>query len=293
MPPMPVLNWLVLFAAGVSWGATQLFSKIAVSTGHAPVGLVLWQVLIGIVVLGALMLARRMTLPLGRHHLIFYAVCALLGTVVPHSLSYTVISYIPVGVASLLIATVPMVTLLLAAPLGIERASPRRVLGLGLGAAAVVLVVGPETSLPSPEQAGWAALLLIVSLSYAAENVYIARFQPAGIGAVETLMGLTVGALVFILPAVAVGGLWVDISPMAAAEQAAILGALLHIGAYLGLVWLIGQAGPVFASQIGYVVTLSGVGFGMIVLEEAHSPWIWLALVLMLAGLALVRPRVG
>ena len=66
---------------------------------------------------------------------------------------------------------------------------------------------------------------------------------------------------------------------------------LAHLGAYGGFVWLIGRAGPVFAAQVGYVVTLTGVILGMAVLGETHSAWVWAALVTMLAGLALVQPR--
>ena len=56
-------------------------------------------------------------------------------------------------------------------------------------------------------------------------------------------------------------------------------------------IYLIGQAGPVFASQVAYAVTLAGVLWGMALFGERHSPWIWLSLALMLAGLALVTPR--
>ena len=46
-----------------------------------------------------------------------------------------------------------------------------------------------------------------------------------------------------------------------------------------------------FASQIAYVVTGSGVALGMLIYDERHSPWVWAALALMFAGLALVRPK--
>ncbi|MCZ6859704.1 MAG: EamA/RhaT family transporter, partial [Alphaproteobacteria bacterium] len=46
-----------------------------------------------------------------------------------------------------------------------------------------------------------------------------------------------------------------------------------------------------FASQAAYAVTLAGVLWGMALFGERHSPWIWLSLALMLAGLALVTPR--
>ena len=73
--------------------------------------------------------------------------------------------------------------------------------------------------------------------------------------------------------------------------MALIATTILHIGAYGGFVWLIVRAGPVFAAQVGYIVTLTGVFLGMAVLGENNSSWVWLSLVAMLAGLALVKPR--
>lgn len=46
-----------------------------------------------------------------------------------------------------------------------------------------------------------------------------------------------------------------------------------------------------FASQMAYVVTVSAVLFSALTLSEIYSGWVWSALVLMLAGLALVQPR--
>jgi len=50
-------------------------------------------------------------------------------------------------------------------------------------------------------------------------------------------------------------------------------------------------AGPVFASQEAYVVTLAGVAWGMLLFGEVHSPWGWGALVAMIAGFALIKPH--
>ena len=46
-----------------------------------------------------------------------------------------------------------------------------------------------------------------------------------------------------------------------------------------------------FASQVAYVATGSGVALGMLIYDERHSPWFWAALALMFAGPALVRPK--
>ena len=56
---------------------------------------------------------------------------------------------------------------------------------------------------------------------------------------------------------------------------------------------IIRLAGPVFFAQVAYLVTASGVLWGMALFGERHSGLIWLALALMLAGIALVNPRSG
>ncbi|MEM6906204.1 MAG: DMT family transporter [Pseudomonadota bacterium] len=285
------LIWLVLGGAGLAWGATQPLSKVAVSTGHNAVGLVFWQCLIGILALGLVMALTGRRLPRSRPFLIFYGVCAFLGTALPHSLSFTALAHVPAGIASILMASVPLATLFLSIPLGIDRPGPRRLLGLALGAASVLLVLGPEASLPEPGQAAWAALYLVVVFSYAVENVYIAKYQPEGTDPVQTMMGLFAGAFLMVLPVVAIANTWVLPESFGAPEAALIGASLLHVAAYMGFVWLIGAAGPVFAAQVGYVVTLAGVFLGILFLGESHSGWIWAALVLMLAGVSLVRPK--
>ena len=64
---------------------------------------------------------------------------------------------------------------------------------------------------------------------------------------------------------------WFSLAPLGAPEAAILVAAVLHLAAYLGLIWLIGRAGPVFASQVGYVTTGSGVFLGMLLYGEHHS----------------------
>jgi len=52
---------------------------------------------------------------------------------------------------------------------------------------------------------------------------------------------------------------------------------------------LIKRAGPVFFSMVNYVATLIGMGLGIWVFSDAHSYWIWAALVLIGASLVLVN----
>ncbi|MCH7565494.1 MAG: DMT family transporter, partial [Gemmatimonadetes bacterium] len=50
-------------------------------------------------------------------------------------------------------------------------------------------------------------------------------------------------------------------------------------------------AGPLFAAQTGCIVTASGVFWGIIILAEEHSAWVWAALAVIFAGVTLVNPR--
>ncbi|MEM9061697.1 MAG: DMT family transporter [Pseudomonadota bacterium] len=283
--------WLVMLLCGLAWGSTQLFSKLVVNAGHHPVGISFTGTVLGAVALAALLIVRGQSLPLTRRHLIFYAVCGLTGTALPHVLGYTGMQHLPVGVMSIVIAMVPIMTYLGAIIIRMERLDGVRSLGLIFGAVAVLFLVVPDASLPEPEKVAWLALPLLTSLCYTIENLYIGRAQPRDIDPMQTMCGLFWAALLLLLPAVFVSGEIMMLGAFDLAELSLIAMTACHVGAYAGFVWLISRAGPVFAAQVGYVVTLAGVFLGIIVLGEQNSIWVWASLIVMMLGLALVQPR--
>ena len=66
---------------------------------------------------------------------------------------------------------------------------------------------------------------------------------------------------------------------------------LISVVAYTMFVLSVTLFGSVFSSQVGYVVTLAGVFWGMLIFGEKPSIWIWLSLCAMIIGLALGTPR--
>ncbi|MGF1551617.1 MAG: DMT family transporter [Paracoccaceae bacterium] len=289
--PAALVLWGGLLGIGTAWGLTQFFMKIAMTSGLHPVGAALWQAVAGALVATAVLLATGRRLPLSWRHCAFFAACGLLGTALPASLSFTAIQHLPVGIQALTLSTVPLMTLALALPIGLDRPEPRRLAGLGLGALGVALIVGPEASLPEPGQAAWVVLPMIVALSYASENIVIARFRPEDADAFVTGCGLLWAATVMLAPIVALGGLDATPDDLGAPFAALVAAVLLNIVAYVGFVWLNGEGGAVFASQVGYVVTATGVVSGLVFLGERHAWTVWLAMALLFAGIALVRPR--
>ncbi|MDU8910254.1 DMT family transporter [Aestuariicoccus sp. MJ-SS9] len=286
------LPFAALAAIGAAWGATQPLAKIAVSEGYRHFGILFWQMLIGAAVLGALTFLRGKGLPLRRDTLSLYLVIALIGSVLPGIASYTAAIHLPAGVLSILLSTVPMLAFPVALVLGLERLRWRRFVGITLGLVGVALLILPDTSLPDPAQARWIPVALIASAFYAVEGNYVSRWGTCGLDPVQVLAGASALGTLIVLPLALGSGQFIDPrGPWGAPDRAVVASALLHAGAYSGYVALVGAAGAVFAVQVSYLVTLFGVCWAMLFLNEAYSGWIWAAMAVMLAGLTLVQPR--
>lgn len=282
----------VLVALGAGWGLSQPLGKIATSTGHGPFGLIFWQLVICVLVLGAISLPRGRGLSLRPAALRFYLVVAVLGTLVPNATFYVSVARLPSGIMSILISTVPLMAFPLALALGIDRFSALRLFGLLLGLAGVALVAAPGAGLPDRAMLAFLPLALVGPLFYALEGTYVARWGTAGLDPVQAMFGASVTGVVLCLPLVLATGQWIDpLAGFGRAEQALVLSSCVHALVYAGYVWLAARAGAVFAGQTSYLVTGTGMIWAMLLLGERFSPLVWLALVVMLAGVALVRPR--
>jgi len=281
-----------LLIMGAGWGITTPLSKIAVSTGHQPLGLVFWQLVIGAVLLEAIVFVRGGRLALGRRQITLYLAIALLGTILPNTASYRAAAHLPAGVMSIVIAMVPMFAFPIALALGQDRFSIARVVGLGLGLGGVALLVGPEASLPDRAMVAFIPLALIAPFFYGLEGNFVGKFGTAGLDPIEVLFGASVFGAVLSLPLALGFGHWLNpLGGFGAPESALVLSSIVHALVYAGYVWLVGRAGAVFVAQVSYLVTIFGVGWAMLILDEAYSGYIWGALGLMLLGMFLVQPR--
>jgi drug/metabolite transporter (DMT)-like permease len=133
---------------------------------------------------------------------------------------------------------------------------------------------------------------LAAATSYAVENVYISLKRPAELDAATALWGMTVAGTFMLLVT-----LWLADAPYllpfdaGTAELSIALMAVVHLGAYAGLLYMLSHGGVVFASQVSYIVTPAAVMWGVVLLSEEISLSILLALALIMGGLALIKPR--
>lgn len=287
-----LVGLLVLLGAG--WGITQPLAKLAVSTGHAALGLVVWQLAISGVLCGALLKLIGRGLPLTRPALGLYLAVALVGTILPNSASYEAARHLPSGLISILLSTIPMLAFPIALALGLDRFRPRRLAGLGCGLAGVLLIVGPEASLPDPAMLAWVPIALIAPAFYAFEGNFLARWGRPEVDPVQLLCGASIVGVAIALPVALATGRTVAFpapSDWSLAETALVGSSVVHCIVYASYFWMIGRAGPVFSAQVSYLVTGFGVLWAKLLLGESYSAWVWGAMGLMFVGLFLVQPR--
>lgn len=121
--------YTALVAMGLGWGLSIPLSKIAVSTGHQPFGLIFWQLIIVVLCPGAVTLLWGRKVVFARPYLRLFLMVALCGAVLPDIFFYTAAAQLSGGVMSIVIASVAMFSLPIAVVMGNERFS-----GSGFGA---------------------------------------------------------------------------------------------------------------------------------------------------------------
>ena len=183
-------------------------------------------------------------------------------------------------------------TYIAAALIKIERRSTFRMLGVCFGALSIILLIVPTESLPDRSAVPWVFAAIAAAACYTGENLVIAIRLPPGANAFVVLGGMLITATLIMTPFVLATDTFVPLSwPWGASDWAIIGLAILSVVCYGLFIGLVVRAGPVFASQTAYIVTLSGVFWGILIFGEKHSLWIWASLASMLIALALVTPR--
>ena len=154
---------------------------------------------------------------------------------------------------------------------------------------AVVDQVGPLLA-RAPQ--GFGHLLGSGAACYAALNIVLAIRTPRNAGTFVVTCGMFAAGSVVMLPVVLITDSFVPLGwPLPAPSLAAVGLGIISATCYCLYIYLVDQAGPVFTSQTANVVTLAGVAWGILIFGDTHSFWIWLSLVTIMIGLALVRPR--
>lgn len=284
--------YVMLILMGAGWGMSVPLSKIAVSTGHQPLGLIFWQLFVVVTVLGAICAVRGKPVRMARPYWRLLIMVALTGAVLPDIFFYLSAAQLPAGVMSIIISSVPMFSLPIALAMGNETFAWRRVLGLCIGLSGIFILIGPEASLPDRAMAVFVPVALLAPLLYATEGNLVARWGTQGLDSVQVILGASIFGMVLTFPMALLSGQWINPLVTFGVPELALIGAAtLHALTYAAYVWMVGRAGSVFTAQTSYLVTGFGVVWSILLLGERYSGFVWASLALMLMGMFLVQPR--
>jgi drug/metabolite transporter (DMT)-like permease len=195
--------------------------------------------------------------------------------------------YTTSGIAALVVALAPGLTMVLAFVVGLDRISGRRIAGLAVAFSGVAIVValgsGNELSL---ESAKGPLIVLGAPLAFALYNVILkpllGRHDLLALTAATSLVG-TVGLTPF------VRGSTLDAVADATASEAALLLYLGVLATLLGyILWNVGLKGlgPTRAVTYAYAIPPLAVAFGAIFLDEPVTVWLALGGALVVGGIA-------
>jgi drug/metabolite transporter (DMT)-like permease len=256
------------------WGASFMFIKIGVEA-LAPMQVAFGRMFCGATVLLALSAVRREQLPREAATWGHLAIAAALANSIPFTLFAYAEQHVSSALASIGNATVPLFTLLFALMLlPSERPTTRRTVGLVIGFAGVLVVLGAWRGVAAagPDLGGM-LLILVASACYGLSGVYMRRhLSHTPYSSLALSVGqLVVGALelLVVLPFA---------TRMPAHVPARVIAAVFTLGAFgTGIAYvlsygLIRLAGATIASTVTYFIPVVSIAIGVVLMGE-HLSW--------------------
>lgn len=201
---MTTKDWAMLLLLSLLWGGSFFLIGLAVAE-LPPLTIVLLRVGIAAITLWAILLIGDYEIPKSLKLWRTFFIMGLLNNVIPFSLIVWGQNHIGAGLASIINATTPIFTILIAGVvLSDEHMTPQRVVGVLIGLFGVTVLIGTSSlrDLGPSMSIGTLAQLAIIgaAISYGCASVYGRRFKSMGISPFTTAVGQVTTATVILLP---------------------------------------------------------------------------------------------
>ncbi len=290
---MTAREWALLVALATVWGGSFFFAKIAVLE-WPPLTVALARVGLAAAALLTVLRAMGETLRSGRRVWCSFAAMGALNNAIPFSLLFWGQTEISSALASILNATTPVFTVLLAHVLTRdERLSPLRAAGTLLGVGGVAVMVGLAALDDFGRNVAAQVACLGAAASYALAGIYGRRFRGLGVTPLATAAGqLGASTVLLALPVLIVDRPWALMAP--SWQAAAALVALALIGtafAYILYFRILATAGATNLSLVTLLIPAYAILLGAGVLGETIEPRHWWGLALIALGLIAIDGR--
>jgi drug/metabolite transporter (DMT)-like permease len=284
--------WLLLIALGLLWGGSFFFAGIAVR--HIPpITLALARFVLAAAALHIYVAGRFGIYEALLRRWRAFLLLGLLNNAIPHALIFTGQTEIGAGLASILNATTPIWTVVIAHFLTTdEKLTGQKIAGTITGLVGVVILFSPQLSISAKAPLWAMALPILAAISYGFAAIWGRRFQD--IAAPVTAAGQMTASTVIMLPVALIHDQpWTLAVPPAHVMAAVLAMALLSTAlAYIIYFRLIATAGATNASLVTLLVPPSAIFLSFLFLGERLGPEDWAGVAMIGLGLAILDGRI-
>jgi drug/metabolite transporter (DMT)-like permease len=271
--------WTALWAVYIIWGSTYLFIAIAVET-IPPMLAVSTRFIAASAIMAGIVLARGGSL---RTSPVALLSCVVVGCLLPgaNAVLFYAEEDVPTGLASLIIASVPLWVVLLRLALR-ERQSTMVLVGVGTGFAGVAVLLQPEGG----ATAVGIGLCVLSAVMWAVGSVASARLpMPDDPFAATTWTMLAGGLLMLPFGLPEIGSLSVSTGSALAWLYLVTIGSVVGFTAYT---WLLARAPLGLVSTYAYVNPVVAILLGVLFRNESVSARMLVGAAVVVCSVALV-----
>ena len=286
---MKLKHWIVFILLGLIWSTSFLWIKIGVQE-IGPMALVAFRMLFGALTAIAIGVARKVTWPRDWKTWSVFSILGFTNLAVPIFLISWGERTIDSAVASILNATVPLFTIVIAHFwLSDDRMSLQKTFGLLVGFGGVVVLMSKDLATGAHNSAVGQGAVLLAALFYAWSTVFARRTTQHVEGSARGAAPLiTATIFMWIVGPIAEKPFVIPTLPLTwiAALWLGILGSGL---AWLMFYYLLHEIGPTRATLVTYLFPVGGVIFGVLFLREQLSWQLAAGTMLIVSSLAIVN----
>jgi len=262
---MNTRDFLTLLLVSLFWGGSFLFLRLLVIEGLEPLQIVSLRMLFAAVFIAPFFLKKLKKYSFQDHGFPILMI-GLLNTALPFTLFAYASVNLGAGSLSVLQATVPILTALILFSLYRDEFSYMKLFGVLTGFSGLFLLAGPSGELDLFSS----ILCIIASLSYAISGVYLANTSAKIDNSFIGMGSLIVGAILLspFLINFAEANLSISTTSWL---YIAILGIINTSLAYVIFIKLIKRIGSLNASFVTYLVPVSSISLGILILDETFT----------------------
>jgi len=290
---MTASDWALLVLLSVVWGGSFLFIGIAVRE-LPPLTIVALRVVLAAAALRLILGIMGISLPRERQVWAAFLGMGILNNAIPFTLIVWGQSHITSGLASILNATTPLFTVVVAHVLTTdERLTRQRFAGVIVGLLGVAVMIGSSAfqswNVSIPAQLA----VLGAAVSYAFAGVFGRRFKVMGIPPLATAAGQVTASSIILLPlSLIVDRPWALAMPSSGVLWAMVGLALISTAfAYILFFRLLARAGATNVGLVTFLIPVSAILFGVFLLEETLESRQIAGMALIGSGLVLIDGR--